>query len=389
MTIPGVNLAPPSLINPSPNSGQVIPIAAWQREPLPTDTKYPIGFVVIIGKNPTTGTQGDLWYLSKFVAGVPIWKQFATGDGPPGIDGVITDDGLPAVQPDVDGNISVVGGTGVVTSGQGPGSTVTIAVDTSVVTTSYAGNTGTATPTAGVINIIGTAPMSSAASGNTINFSVAIADNAETIAGAISNKVVVPSGLNAKLGAQTANGVAYGGGSSSALQWTSANTANSILIGGAPPQFSTTANIYLGSLSFNAGTSILNRYDNVTLFTPSIAGSSSAGTATYTSQYGAYSRIGNMVVVQINLEWTGHTGTGDMLVTGFPFIFAAAASFYPMATMVQNIVLPAGALSVVTDGINATTTAEVACSIDNAPIAQVQMDAAGSVFLMGAYLTDP
>lgn len=127
MTIPGVPLQVP--MNPSPNQGQVIPIAMWQREPLTTDNKYPIGFVVVIGKTPSTGTQGDLWYLSKFVAGVPIWKQFSVGAGSPGIDGILTDDGAPAIAPDVDGNVSVLGGTGCSTSGQGPGSTVTINVE--------------------------------------------------------------------------------------------------------------------------------------------------------------------------------------------------------------------------------------------------------------------
>ena len=115
-------------MNPSPNQGQVIPIAMWQREPLPSDVKYPIGFVVVIGKDPVTGNQGDLWYLSKFVSGVPDWKQFAVGAGSPGIDTITTDDGAPAVEPDVNGNVNIVGGTGCRTSGQGPGSTVTINV---------------------------------------------------------------------------------------------------------------------------------------------------------------------------------------------------------------------------------------------------------------------
>jgi len=128
MTIPGVPLAIP--MNPSPNQGSVVPIKRFQREPLPSDVKYPIGFVVIIGKAPSTGTEGDLWYLSHFdSSGLAVWKQFSVAAGSPGIDTITTDDGSPAVEPDVNGNVNILGGTGASTSGQGPGSTVTINVE--------------------------------------------------------------------------------------------------------------------------------------------------------------------------------------------------------------------------------------------------------------------
>lgn len=127
MTTPGVPLAIP--MNPSPNAGQVIPIKAFFREPLPTDTKYPIGFVVIIGRNPSTGTQGDIWYLANFdSSGLAVWKQFSITPGNPGIDTITTNDGAPAVQPDINGNVNVVGdGVFMKTTGQGPASTVTLA----------------------------------------------------------------------------------------------------------------------------------------------------------------------------------------------------------------------------------------------------------------------
>lgn len=127
MTTPGVPLSIP--MNPSPNAGQVVPIRAFFREPLPTDTKYPIGFVVIIGKDPVTGTQGDLWWLANFdSAGLAVWKQFLSGAGSPGVDSLTTDDGAAAVVPDVNGNINILGGTGARTAGNGPGDTVTINV---------------------------------------------------------------------------------------------------------------------------------------------------------------------------------------------------------------------------------------------------------------------
>jgi len=127
MTLPGVPLSIPG--NPSPRQGAVVPIQRFQRQPLATDVKYPIGFQVIIGENPSTGTQGDLWWLSSFDgSGQAVWKQFLSGASSPGIDSITTDDGSPEVEPDVNGNVNILGGTGCATAGQGPGNTVTINV---------------------------------------------------------------------------------------------------------------------------------------------------------------------------------------------------------------------------------------------------------------------
>lgn len=54
-------------------------------------------------------------------------------------------------------------------------------------------------------------------------------------------------------------------------------------------------------------------------FTPVIAGSTSAGTGTYTTQVGRYNRIGDTVNFTLQLVWSGHNGTGDIKVTGLPY----------------------------------------------------------------------
>lgn len=66
---------------------------------------------------------------------------------------------------------------------------------------------------------------------------VTLASDAEAIAGADTSKVIVPSSLKAKLGAQTANGIAYGGGDTQAVGWTSGMTNGQLPIGstGNPP----------------------------------------------------------------------------------------------------------------------------------------------------------
>jgi hypothetical protein len=73
------------------------------------------------------------------------------------------------------------------------------------------------------------------------------------------------------------------------------------------------------SASGNANT--LDDYEEGT-WTPVIAGLTSAGTGTYDTQNGTYTKIGRQVTVGFFIGWTAHTGTGDMSITGLPFTCA-------------------------------------------------------------------
>jgi len=143
-----------------------------------------------------------------------------------------------------------------------------------------------------------------------------------------------------------------------------------------------------GIIFNNANAATLFHYESINTWTPVIEGSTVAGTATYAVQHGRYMRIGRMVWFTCNLEWTVHTGTGNMLVTGLPYIFAAASSFYPNPTIMEDIALPASTLWVSFDGINNTTTGELVASKTSAALALVQMSAAGTVHASGWYPTD-
>ncbi len=61
-------------------------------------------------------------------------------------------------------------------------------------------------------------------------------------------------------------------------------------------------------------------------FTPIVLGSSSAGTGTYTTQWGSYTKIGRQVTVQIYLVWTAHTGTGNLKIGALPFTAVGATN---------------------------------------------------------------
>lgn len=54
-------------------------------------------------------------------------------------------------------------------------------------------------------------------------------------------------------------------------------------------------------------------------WTPTVYGSSSAGTTTYTLQSGQYAREGNIVTVTFEVTWSSATGTGNYTIGGLPF----------------------------------------------------------------------
>jgi len=79
-------------------------------------------------------------------------------------------------------------------------------------------------------------------------------------------------------------------------------------------------------------------------FTPTVSGSSSAGVGVYSIQYGRYTKIGRNVFVQVYLEWSAHTGTGNMQFTNFPFTSENVANGYSSVAIgeISGIALTAG-----------------------------------------------
>jgi hypothetical protein len=70
------------------------------------------------------------------------------------------------------------------------------------------------------------------------------------------------------------------------------------------------------SASSDANT--LDDYEEGT-WTPTVLGSTTAGTTTYTTQVGTYTKVGNMVYCQGLIIWTAGTGTGNLRFGGLPF----------------------------------------------------------------------
>jgi hypothetical protein len=102
--------------------------------------------------------------------------------------------------------------------------------------------------------------------------------------------------------------------------------------------------IYLGGGLYVGGTAAANKLDDYEegTFTPTIEGSSTAGTATYSDQVGKYTKIGNAVTIQIQLGYSSGTGSGTaMYIKGLPFTSSSAVVQSLAIAYTNNITIPA------------------------------------------------
>ncbi len=131
------------------------------------------------------------------------------------------------------------------------------------------------------------------------------------------NQILYSSATNTISEITAANSSALVSSSAGVPSWT-AGTTNSVLIGttGATPSFSTTSTTYFTAISFDAGTNLLNVYKESVSYTPTISGSTGAGTIAYTTQVGRYTQIGKRIFLDVFIEYTNTTSaTGNLQVS--------------------------------------------------------------------------
>ena len=157
-----------------------------------------------------------------------------------------------------------------------------------------------------------------------------------------------------------------------------------------------TGNIVIGTagkgIDFSANThaagmtsELLNDYEEGT-WTPVIAGSSSAGTANYVAQAGSYTKIGRTVYFQVYLSWDSGTGTGDLYVSGLPFLSSGAP--YGVASTAYQLNIALSALSYSTGGYvlsSNTSVRMMQSTIAGGGVSSIPYDAAGEFMMSGSY----
>ena len=75
-------------------------------------------------------------------------------------------------------------------------------------------------------------------------------------------------------------------------------------------------------------------------WTPTVIGTSTAGTASYGFQTATYTKTGRMVYFQLELNWNSGNGTGNLRISGLPYTCAAANCAVSIGD-IENVALTA------------------------------------------------
>lgn len=126
-------------------------------------------------------------------------------------------------------------------------------------------------------------------------------------------------------------------------------------------------------------------------FTPVIVGTASPGVGTYSAASGYYRRIGNLVFVQMLLNWTAHTGTGNLAIEGLPFQHNSGKvnDTVPFAVNASNLTFTPGSMLVAATSAAGGTGRRVNLLqvTSGAALAGVPMDTSAFITLTGWYVT--
>jgi len=175
----------------------------------------------------------------------------------------------------------------------------------------------------------------------------------------------------------------YTGGSESLRL--SATTKAVILAGG-----STSANgtgiTFPATQSASTDANTLDDYEEGT-FTPTIVGSTSAGTGTYSTQVGTYTRVGRVVSFRLLIAWSAHTGTGSMLAGGLPFASSSVTDTLTAITVggINNVTLSANHVGTALLFTNTTQISFYQTPVGGGSDSTVPIDTSASTVLSGTY----
>ncbi len=182
---------------------------------------------------------------------------------------------------------------------------------------------------------------------------------------------------NSRIQSGTASAISIGSGTSLSIGSTVVSSSNTNAITGAGTIVNsgicfidtsslintttqTARNFDVGGISFDGGTNVLSTYTDWTSWTPTVTGSGTAGTTTYTVQVGTYTRIGNIVFANLSVNYSAATGTGNMVIGGLPFTVNSTGAF-DSCVRVQGAAytFPVGVTWGTAQPVGATVTANV------------------------------
>lgn len=121
-------------------------------------------------------------------------------------------------------------------------------------------------------------------------------------------------------------------------------------------------------------------------FTPTVVGATTPGTCTYSAQYGSYKLIDKTIFFNLKVIYTGHTGTGDLRISGLPVACKAATDYSPSVVVnAENLTFPASTTSIIGIVGAAASYIELRGSGSGTAPVPVGMDAAANLNISGFY----
>jgi hypothetical protein len=131
----------------------------------------------------------------------------------------------------------------------------------------------------------------------------------------------------------------------------------------------------------------LDDYEEGT-FTPSVYGSISDGSATYSDANGNYTKIGRAVHFEIYLSWTAGTGTGKLRIAGLPYVInnpGAGYTFPAFTISLADITLTAGTIAGAEGIVGSQDITVVELPVGGGPRSGADYNAAGLLVISGTY----
>jgi len=146
----------------------------------------------------------------------------------------------------------------------------------------------------------------------------------------------------------------------------------------------TARNFDVGGISFDGGTNVLSHYTEGT-FVPVIFGTTGAGTATYVTQVGRYTRIGNRLYYFVSLNFNTFTGTGNFRMSGLPFTVNANDSSSGVFSQIGTLAVGAGLIPMIQAQASNTNLLFATYNPGTAAYAGIPVVAAAVLVFSGSY----
>lgn len=172
------------------------------------------------------------------------------------------------------------------------------------------------------------------------------------------------------------------------------------LVGGTQVQGNNTAfaDIYVRDLNAKAS-GFLTTFGSRTLarttgrsgftfdFTPTIIGTSAAGTASYSTQWGRAVVENNICHFDIHLAWSSHTGTGNMRIDALPFSSETASGAYTSVTIgyLTGVTMTASNYAQAVIQSNSDQIQLLQTPVGGGSLSTITVDAAGTIMVSGSY----